>query len=279
MAQGHRELRVHAFDQPHVPRVLVHAVDENRLLLGYSSADDALADFETEVQHEIERITLGIGDPELLTGVVEHVHGEHRERRESGNQTRDAPQQLVDVEHGRNFAAELEQGRNELVILGGGTVKQLCHNSSPMDSLTLPLDYAAIEKILPHRYPFLLVDRITELELDKRIVGLKNISANEPYLSPAPSGRLVLPPTILTEVIAQVGAILILAKPENQDRLPFFAGIERVRYRRPVHPGDQVVISVTVKRLRSRMGVLAGEARVDGKVVVEGTMTFALGPR
>jgi 3-hydroxyacyl-[acyl-carrier-protein] dehydratase len=148
-----------------------------------------------------------------------------------------------------------------------------------MDSLTLPLDYTAIEKILPHRYPFLLVDRITELELDKRIVGIKNISANEPYLSPAPSGRLVLPPTILTEVIAQVGAILILAKPENQDRLPFFAGIERVRYRRPVHPGDQVVLSVTVKRLRSRMGVLAGEARVDGKVVVEGTMTFALGPR
>jgi len=148
-----------------------------------------------------------------------------------------------------------------------------------MDPLTLPLDYTAIEKILPHRYPFLLVDRITELELDKRIVGIKNISANEPYLSPAPSGRLVLPPTILTEVIAQVGAILILAKPENQDRLPFFAGIERVRYRRPVHPGDQVVISVTVKRLRSRMGVLAGEARVDGKVVVEGTMTFALEPR
>ena len=148
-----------------------------------------------------------------------------------------------------------------------------------MDSLTLPLDYAAIEKILPHRYPFLLVDRITEFELDKRIVGIKNISANEPYLSPAPSGRQVLPPTILTEVIAQVGAILILAKPENRDRLPFFAGIERVRYRRPVHPGDQVVISVTVKRLRSRMGVLAGEAQVDGKVVVEGTMTFALGPR
>ena len=148
-----------------------------------------------------------------------------------------------------------------------------------MDSLTLPLDYAAIEKILPHRYPFLLVDRITEFELDKRIVGIKNISANEPYLSPAPSGRQVLPPTILTEVIAQVGAILILAKPENRNRLPFFAGIERVRYRRPVHPGDQVIISVMVKRLRSRMGVLAGEARVDGKVVLEGTMTFALGAR
>ena len=147
-----------------------------------------------------------------------------------------------------------------------------------MEPLTLPLEYAAIEKILPHRYPFLLVDRIIELEMDKRIVGVKNISSNEPYLMRSPSGPMVLPPTILTEVIAQVGAILILAKPENQQKLPFFAGIERVRYRRPVHPGDVVVIEVIVKRLRSRMGVLAGNARVDGKVVVEGTMTFALGP-
>jgi 3-hydroxyacyl-[acyl-carrier-protein] dehydratase len=148
-----------------------------------------------------------------------------------------------------------------------------------MDPLTLPLDYAAIEKILPHRYPFLLVDRIIEFEADKRIVGIKNISSNEHYLAQAPDGRLVLPPTILTEAIAQVGAILILAKPENSQRLPFFAGIERVRFRRPVHPGDVVTIEVIVKRLRSRMGVLAGTARVDGNLVVEGTMTFALGPR
>jgi 3-hydroxyacyl-[acyl-carrier-protein] dehydratase len=148
-----------------------------------------------------------------------------------------------------------------------------------MEPLSLPLDYAAIEKILPHRYPFLLVDRIIELEVDKRIVGIKNISSNERYLAHSPDGRMVLPPTILTEAIAQVGAIMILAKPENSQRLPFFAGIERVRYRHPVHPGDVVTIEVVAKRLRSRMGVLAGKARVDGKVVVEGTMTFALGPR
>ena len=86
----------------------------------------------------------------------------------------------------------------------------------------------------------------------------------------------MLPPTILTEAIAQVGAILILAKPENRDNLPFFMGIERVRYRRPVHPGDVVEIEAVVKRLRSRMGVLHGIARVNGQVVVEGTMTFAL---
>ena len=148
-----------------------------------------------------------------------------------------------------------------------------------MQPLPLPLDNATIEKILPHRYPFLLVDRITEFEIDKRIIGVKNIAADEPYLSHTPSGSLVLPPTILTEVVAQVGAILILAKPENQQRLPFFAGIERVRYRRPVRPGDQVVVEVTVKRLRSRMGVLAGQARVGSDIVVEGTMTFALGAR
>lgn len=144
--------------------------------------------------------------------------------------------------------------------------------------LTLPLDYAAIERILPHRYPFLLVDRITEFEVDRRIVGIKNVSLNERYLAQGPDGARVLPPTILTEAVAQVGAIMILAKPENRQRLIYFMGIERVRYRRPVCPGDVVVIEATVLRLRSRMGLLKGIARVDGKVVVEGTMTFALGP-
>ena len=147
-----------------------------------------------------------------------------------------------------------------------------------MDPLTLPLDYAAIEKILPHRYPFLLVDRITEFELDKRIVGIKNVSLNERYLSFDPNGSAALPPTILTEAVAQVGAILILAKPENRQRLPFFAGIQRVRYRRPAYPGDTVEIEAVVLRLRSRMGLLKGVARVNGQRIVEGTMTFALGP-
>ncbi len=148
-----------------------------------------------------------------------------------------------------------------------------------MDSLTLPLDYSAIERILPHRYPFLLVDRITELEPDKRIVGIKNISLNERCLSPAPDGRSVMPPTILTECVAQVGAILILSKPENREKLPFFAGIERVRFRRAVYAGDVLEIEARVKRLRSRMGSLSGYARVNGEVVLEGTMTFALGSR
>ena len=143
--------------------------------------------------------------------------------------------------------------------------------------LTLPLDYSAIERILPHRYPFLLVDRITEFEPDQRIVGIKNVAMTEPYLSRPLNGRPSLPPTILTEAVAQVGAILILAKPENKDQLIFFRGMERVRFRGSVHPGDVVVIEATVQRLRSRMGVLAGQATVNGKVVINGTMTFALG--
>lgn len=148
------------------------------------------------------------------------------------------------------------------------------------DELVLPLDYAAIERILPHRYPFLLVDRVIEIQPDQRIVGVKNVSINERYLSPSPDGgRAVLPPTILTEAIAQVGAILILSKPENRDRLPLFMGIERVRYRGSVFPGDVVEIEALVKRLRSRMGVLTGHARVRGKVVAHGTMRFALGQR
>src|SRR5215211_7974001 len=137
-----------------------------------------------------------------------------------------------------------------------------------MNTPALPLDYTAIERILPHRYPFLLVDRITELEPDRRIVGIKNVSLNERYLSRRPGAPPALPPTILTESVAQVGAILILSKPENREKLILFMGIDRVRYRRAVHPGDVVEIEARVKRLRSRMGQLHGFARVNGHVVI-----------
>ena len=147
-----------------------------------------------------------------------------------------------------------------------------------MSDLTLPLDYTAIERILPHRYPFLLVDRILELEPDKRIVGIKNVSLNERYLSRLPGQPPSLPPIILIEAVAQVGAILILSKPENREKLIFFMGIDRVRFRRAVYPGDVVEIEGRVKRLRSRMGTLDGRASVNGRIVANGSMTFALGP-
>jgi len=143
----------------------------------------------------------------------------------------------------------------------------------------LPFDHTIIQRILPHRYPFLLVDRITEFEADTRIVGIKNVSVNERVLCREPGQRPTLPPTILTEAVAQVGAIMILGKPENRDKLIFFMGIDHVRFRRPVYAGDQVEITATVKRLRAKMGWLHGVARVNGKVCAEGTMTFALGAK
>ena len=148
-----------------------------------------------------------------------------------------------------------------------------------METLTSPLSYTDIERILPHRYPFLLVDRILELIPDTRIVGIKNVSFNERYLAHRRGQSPVLPPTILTESVAQVGACLILAKPENRERLIYFMGIERVRYRHPVYPGDAVRVEASVVKLRGRVGWLQGVGRVDGRVVIEGRMTFALGPR
>lgn len=148
-----------------------------------------------------------------------------------------------------------------------------------METLTSPLSYTDIEQILPHRYPFLLVDRIVELIPDTRIVGIKNVSFNERYLAHRRGQRPVLPPTILTESVAQVGACLILAKPENRERLIYFMGIERVRYRHPVYPGDAVRVEASVVKLRGRVGWLQGVGSVNGRVVIEGRMTFALGPR
>jgi len=148
---------------------------------------------------------------------------------------------------------------------------------SEVPDLKLPLEIEDIKKILPHRHPFLLVDRIVELEADKRVVGIKNVSSNERYFIAGPGGIPVLPASILTEAMAQAGAVLILAKPENRARLIYFMGIDKVRYRRPVTAGDQVFLEGTVLRLRRTMGSLRGVARVDGKVVCEGQMTFALG--
>jgi 3-hydroxyacyl-[acyl-carrier-protein] dehydratase len=143
----------------------------------------------------------------------------------------------------------------------------------------LPLELEDIKAILPHRYPFLLVDRIVEFEEDRRIVGIKNVTSDERYFIAGPGGRPVLPASILTEAMAQAGAVLILAKPENRSRLIYFMGIDRVRYRRPVSAGDTVQLEGLVVRLRGKMGSLRGVARVDGRVVCEGRMTFALGDK
>ena len=139
-------------------------------------------------------------------------------------------------------------------------------------------DYQDIVRILPHRPPFLLVDRIVGFEPDRHIVGIKNVASDEPYMA-TDRGRRLLPPTMLMEAIAQVGAILVLAKEENRNALIYFGGVTRARYRRPAYAGDELRIEAWVDRLRGRMGRLKGAARVDGVLIAHGMMTFALGSR
>ena len=140
------------------------------------------------------------------------------------------------------------------------------------------LEYPDITKILPHRPPFLLVDRIIDFEPDRRIVGVKNVSVNEPYLA-TERGRKILPPSMLMEAMAQVGAILVLAKEEHRNLLIYFGSVTRARYRRPAYAGDQIVIEAWIDKLRGRTGRLKGMARVDGRLIAHGMMSFALGAR
>lgn len=148
-----------------------------------------------------------------------------------------------------------------------------------MSDIELPLEQPAIQRILPHRHPFLFVDRIIAAELDRRIVGVKTFSQNEHYLVRVPSGPPEVPSAVLTEAVAQVGAILVLLKPENRDKLPFFMGVNHLRFRGAAHAGDTVEIEATVRQLRDRMGRFRGVARVNGRVIAEGSMTFALAQR
>jgi 3-hydroxyacyl-[acyl-carrier-protein] dehydratase len=124
----------------------------------------------------------------------------------------------------------------------------------------------------------LLVDRIVEFEPNKRIVAIKHVAHSEPNLAKQRSGLSVMPPTIVMEAVAQVGAVLVLASPENQGRIPYLVGMDRVRNRRVVRVGETLHIEVTVQKLRETMGRMAGLVRVDGQTIARGVVIFALGP-
>ncbi len=145
-------------------------------------------------------------------------------------------------------------------------------------NLELPLDSVAIRRIIPHRYPFLLVDQIHELEPGKRAVGVKNVTANEPFFQGHFPEYPVMPGVLIVEAIAQVGAVTLLSLEEYAGQIALFAGINNVRFKRQVKPGDTLKLVVELGQLRRNIGTGTGIATVDGVVACKGEFMFAITP-
>ncbi|WP_066073203.1 3-hydroxyacyl-ACP dehydratase FabZ [Neobacillus soli] len=139
------------------------------------------------------------------------------------------------------------------------------------------LDTQKIKEIIRHRYPFLLMDRILELEEGKRAVGIKNVTANEDFFNGHFPNYPVMPGVLIVEAIAQVSAVVMLTKEGNQGRLGLLVGIDKCRFKQQVKPGDQLRLEVEITRLKGPIGKGKGIATVDGKLVCETEITFAFG--
>lgn len=138
------------------------------------------------------------------------------------------------------------------------------------------LDIKDIMNVLPHRYPFLLVDGVTELEPGKRAVGFKNVTINEPFFQGHFPGEPIMPGVLIVEALAQVGGVAVLSMPENKGKLALFTGINNFRFKQIVKPGDRLELAVTMTGMRSNIGKGEAEAKVDGKIVASGELWFAL---
>lgn len=141
------------------------------------------------------------------------------------------------------------------------------------------LSSTEIQRVIPHRYPFLLVDRIIELEPMKRAVGIKNVTINENFFQGHFPGHPVMPGVLILEAMAQVGGVAMLYPDENRGKLAFFAGMDRVKFRKPVVPGDQLRMVAEIIKIRSSMGKLWVQSFVDDQLVAEGEFLFALAPQ
>jgi beta-hydroxyacyl-ACP dehydratase FabZ len=159
-------------------------------------------------------------------------------------------------------------------------MRQLVPRPASLYIMPTVLDSQAIQELLPHRYPFLLVDRIIELVPRERIVGIKQVSINEPFFQGHFPGAPVMPGVLVIEALAQVGAVLALREIEDRDsKLVLFTGIREARFRRPVVPGDTLTLEVTALRIGSRIQRMRGEARVDGQLVADADIMSVIADR
>src|SRR5271155_3432723 len=153
-------------------------------------------------------------------------------------------------------------------------------NSTHAPESRLVMDISDIMAILPHRYPFLLIDRVIEMERKKRVVAIKNVTANEPHFNGHFPGYPIMPGVLMVEAIAQAGGALLLTEiPDREEKLMVFTGIDSAKFRKPVVPGDQLRLEVTVLNWRTTAVKLLGIGTVDGKVACEATITCMLVPR
>lgn len=138
------------------------------------------------------------------------------------------------------------------------------------------LDVEQIKEIIPHRYPFLLVDKVIEQEEGKRIVGIKNVTINEPFFAGHFPEYPVMPGVLILEALAQVGAIAVLSKEENKGKIGFLAGVDKCRFKRQVKPGDQLRLEIEIIRMKGAIGKGKGIATVAGEVACEAEIMFAI---